>query len=339
MPSEIKLAFVGCGGIAPSHLSGIKEMCPRIRITACVDPVVERAEAIAAEAGGAEVFASFDEALDRGDFDAVDLMLPHDLHEPFAIQSLQAGKHILLEKPIAHSLEAADRILDAAARADTIFMIAENAQYVPEVVTVRKLIHDGCIGEVITARANFSAQHDDFWYTEREPWRCDNARAGGGAVIDGGAHWIRPLRMWMGEIDEVVGTLDYPVGHVEGESLARALIRFRSGRIGAFDAIVHPGVKGADYWWLVSGSKGEILVDAHFARGVMLFTDEHPDGLQVMAKQGFEKSYGSELLDFSRAILEGKELKATAEYAMGELRTARALYRSAETRQWEKVWD
>ena len=71
----------------------------------------------------------------------------------------------------------------------------------------------------------------------------------------------------------------------------------------------------------------------------MLFTDEHPDGLQVMAKQGFEKSYGSELLDFSRAILEGKELKATAEYAMGELRTARALYRSAETRQWEKVWD
>ena len=340
MTTTLKLALVGCGAIARFHLDGIKEIAPRIQVTAAVDPVPEKAAAIAAETG-AQAFSSLDEALDQGDFDAVDLLLPHDLHEPFALQSFQAGKHVLLEKPMAPSLDACERILAAAQKAGTVFMVAENSQYWPEIVTARNLIQEGAIGDVLTARAGFVMEFDDYWFKEKKPWRYDKKRTGGGVIIDGGSHWLRPLRMWMGEIDEVVAALDYPLERMEGESLARALIRFQSGKIAAFDAMMLDTVLGPDPWWRIIGTRGEISLDSGFGGlgGVRLFDADHRDGLQIQEAQGYAKSFGPELLDFALAVLEGKELEASAEFALGELRTALAMYRSGETRKWEKVWD
>ena len=90
----LKLAFVGCGAIAHYHLNGIKEHVPEIKVTAAIDTAKENAELIAAETG-AKVYSSLEEGLVDGDFDAVDLMLPHDLHESAAVQSFEAGKHLL----------------------------------------------------------------------------------------------------------------------------------------------------------------------------------------------------------------------------------------------------
>jgi predicted dehydrogenase len=94
MPATLKLALVGCGAIARFHLDGIVKHAPRIRVTACIDPDLEKAQAYADETGS-QAYSSLDEALQQGDFDAVDLMLPHDLHESIAIQCLRAGKHVL----------------------------------------------------------------------------------------------------------------------------------------------------------------------------------------------------------------------------------------------------
>ena len=109
----VKLALVGCGAISEWHRMGL-ESVPEIEITTAVDVDPARAEAVA-EKTGATVFTSLDAALENGDFDAVDLMLPHHLHEALAIQVLDAGKHVLLEKPMAPTVEACDRILAAAA--------------------------------------------------------------------------------------------------------------------------------------------------------------------------------------------------------------------------------
>ena len=183
-----------------------------------MDTNLDRAEAFARETG-AEPFADFDQALQQSEFDAVDLMLPHDLHEPFAMASFEAGKHLLLEKPLAPTLSACDRILAAARKSDKVFMVAENAQYWPEIVKAKELIEAGAIGEIITARAAFVMAFDKRWFPDEKPWRFELERTGGGITIDGGSHWIRPLRMWLGEIDEVVGVTDRPLSAMEGESL------------------------------------------------------------------------------------------------------------------------
>ena len=110
-------------------------------------------------------------AVAAGGFDAVDIMVPHHLHEPVATEAFAAGLHVLLEKPMAPTLDACDRILAAAAAAGTVFMVAENAQYWPEIVLARELIEAGRIGDVITARAcSFVPPLDEF-YGGDEPWR------------------------------------------------------------------------------------------------------------------------------------------------------------------------
>jgi predicted dehydrogenase len=340
MAENLKLAMVGCGVIARFHLDGIKESAPRIQVTAAIDPQSERAAEIASETG-ADSYASLEEALDKGDFDAVDIMVPHDMHEQTATAALAAGKHVLMEKPMATELDACDRVLAAAEKAGVVFMIAENSQYWPEIVKARDLIQDGAIGDVISARANFAFEFDPRWFTEAKPWRYEKSRTGGGIVIDGGSHWIRPLRMWMGEIDEIVGEIGHPLKEMEGESFARALIRFQSGKIGVLEAIMAETVMAPDCWWKITGEKGEISVTGGIDEPgeIKIYDADSRDGRSVMTPAGYRKSFGPELDDFSRAVLDGKAPEASAEHSLGELRTALALYRSAETRRWEKVWE
>lgn len=206
---------------------------------------------------------------------------------------------------------------------------------------------------------------------EAPAWRFSKEIMGGGVVIDGGAHWIRPLRMLLGEIDEVVGTTARPVSDYEGESLGRALFRHESGVTSVYEASVLPegaafGPKGSG--WQVIGTKGEVRVDAGSVGpgSVMLYTAESPQGEDVSPEpysgveivdiysnvngesqpcSGYASTFGYELADFAAAVLKGEALavpiagtKTQPEHSLGEMRTAQALYRSMESGQWEKVW-
>ncbi|MBU6288899.1 MAG: Gfo/Idh/MocA family oxidoreductase, partial [Chloroflexi bacterium] len=103
MQTDLRLAVLGCGAIARYHLDAIKGHVPRVRVTACVDNDADRAGQFATETGGT-AFASLDAALDADAFDAIAILLPHDLHEVTTLQCLAAGKHVMLEKPMAPTL-------------------------------------------------------------------------------------------------------------------------------------------------------------------------------------------------------------------------------------------
>ena len=334
---RLTMAFVGCGNIARAHWRGIRYHARRIDVTAVVDSNPASVAAMA-ERTGAPAFSSLTEALADGDFDAVDIMLPHDLHEQAAVQCFAAGKHVCLEKPMADNLASCERILAAAERSDTVFMIAEQAQYWTDVHKARELIDAGAIGEVITARACF---YDPLTVPPgTKPWRFELARAGGGISIDGGAHWIRPLRMMLGEIDEVTAATARHVADMEGESSAHALFRFESGVVATFDALQSTGAVGPVEDFRVAGTEGELVIERGRDGRLLLFNGEHPEGLAVMsAFEGKVASYGVELHDFSCAVLDGKELEASPAFSLGELRTAFAMYRSVDSGRWEKVWD
>ena len=151
---QLRIALVGCGNIARAHWRGIRYHAPLIKVTAVVDADAERAAAMA-ERTGSQAYSSLSDALANGDFDAVDLMLPHDLHERAAIEAFGAGKHVVLEKPMAPNLESCGRILVAAQHAGTVFMVAEQSQFWPDAIRVGELIEAGAIGEIISVRAFF----------------------------------------------------------------------------------------------------------------------------------------------------------------------------------------
>lgn len=337
----LKIALVGCGGIAQRHWEGIQNYVPQLIVSAVVDTDPARAEAMAKQTGG-KPFTSLETALAEGDFAAVDIMLPHNQHEAAAVASFAADKHVVLEKPMSTTVASCDRILAAAKQAGTVFMVAEQAHYWPDVVRVRQLIQDGALGEIITARGCFAGPAPA--PLPVKPWRYELALAGGGITIDGGAHWLRPLRVWLGEVDEVIAVTGRPLAEMEGESLTRALLRFQSGVVASFDAFNAGAVLGDGEEFRITGTLGEILSERGYPGRVLLFNKEYPDGKLLTDNKwdgpnGRLASFGYELADFAQAVLTGSPLAAPPEYSLGEVRTALAIYRSAASRQWEKVWE
>jgi predicted dehydrogenase len=142
--------------------------------------------------------------------------------------------------------------------------------------------------------------------------------------------------MMLGEAEEVVAALGRPHADMEGESLCRALVRFRSGVVAVFDAMLATGAIANQPFFTVTGTRGELTIEA--AGWVRLFDGTDWKGTKCGDQGGYWKSYEGEWLDFSSAVLRGTVPAAPATDALGELRLALAMYRSAETKQWERVW-
>jgi predicted dehydrogenase len=332
MTVGLRVAIVGCGAIAEWHWSAIQAAAARTRVTACVDPDAARAEALAAKTG-ARPYRALADALAHEVVDAVAIMVPHHLHEALATEAFRAGRHVLLEKPMASELAACERILAAARAAGTVFMVAENAQYWPGVVRAAELLAAGAIGTLVTARAWCCTPFMPQFYAP-DGWRFSVASAGGGVAIDAGSHFIRPLRMWCGELDEVVAVTGRPQAAMEGESLCRALVRFASGVVGSLDALLAVASGTAVPRFQLTGTAGEIVIDAAH---VHLIGAMGGAGT-VEGESAYLRSYEGEWRDFEAAVLDGTPLAAPPESSLAELRAALAMYRSAASGRWERVF-
>ncbi|PZC50389.1 MAG: putative dehydrogenase [Chloroflexi bacterium] len=342
MPDErVRIALVGCGNIARAHWRGIRYGAPLLEVTAVVDADADRAAAMAARTGG-RAFTSLTEALAQGDFDAVDLMLPHDLHEAAVLEAFAAHKHVVLEKPMAPTLDACARILAAAEASGRVFMIAEQSQFWPDAMRIQELLAAGAIGDVIWARAFFFDPPESSGSVGNPadpiPWRFRLARSGGGISMDGGAHWIRPLRMWFGDVESVMATTGRHVAEMEGESRAHAVFRFSSGVTATFDALLGAGPGAPTEDFRITGTAGEIVAERGNGGRLLLYDAAHPQGEVLLDSfAGRSDAFGVELNEFSRAVLHGEPFTAGPEHSLGELRTALAMYRSAKSGRWEQV--
>ena len=334
MSGPLRLGLVGCGAISRWHRQALEEV-PDIEIAACIDVDGERARETARECN-AVGYDSLSAAVSAGGIEAALVMVPHHLHEPVALEALDAGLHLLLEKPMAPTPDACERILRAAAAAPGVFMVGENAQYWPEVRIVQDAVRRGVIGDVVTAAVHLFLPPLPDYYGGEKPWRFDVGRAGGGLSIDTGSHYIRPLRMWLGEITEVVAAMERPHAAMEGESLARALFRFESGVVASFSLLLTTGAIAPQEMFRVTGTEGELTVGLD----VKLYDREHRGGLVLEPEvpQGYMRSYAGQLRDFAKAARLGEPLEAGPEVALGELRTALAMERSAKSGRWEPVW-
>ena len=172
---------------------------------------------------------------------------------------------------------AAIRVIAPAVLEEAAKFLEQEAQYWPDVRQVQELIQAGAIGEIITARAYFG-NPAPAPLNGPKPWRYELAVAGGGVTIDGGAHWLRPLRMWLGEVDEVVAVTGRLLAEMEGESFMRSLLRFQSGVVAVFDTLYGGAVLGTSEEFRVTGTLGEVVIERGTQGRVLLFTKEQPDG-------------------------------------------------------------
>jgi UDP-N-acetyl-2-amino-2-deoxyglucuronate dehydrogenase len=329
----LRLALVGCGAISEWHRKAIARI-PEIEITAVIDVDEARARA-AASGNNAEIFTSLEAALANGSFEAADVMLPHHLHESAALRVIGAGKHLLLEKPLAPDVAACERILAASRSSDKVFMVGETAQYWAEILAARDLIRQGAIGALSSARVIVQFPPSPEFYGE-DSWRMRSSSAGGGIALDTGPHFVRALRLLCGNFVQTFAVFGRPYSRMEGESQVRSLLRTADGMVASMDLLVTEGAIAPYEGFRVTGTTGEIVIDT---RGVFLYAAGCPEGKLVCAaqpEQYFASFYG-ELADFANAILKGSPLAASAELARDEVATAAAMVRSARSGLWEQI--
>ncbi|GGP07006.1 Gfo/Idh/MocA family protein [Oceanobacillus neutriphilus] len=185
---SLKVAVIGCGSIATHRHLPEYAANENVEITAVCDIVGERAEEAAVKYH-AKAYTDYKTLLKEEDIDAVSVCLPNYLHAPVSIDALNAGAHVLCEKPMATSLEEADKMIEAAERNGRKLMIGHNQRFVASHQKAKELIESGAVGKVYSFRTAFGHGGPEGWSADgKESWFFKKDEAFIGAMGDLGVH-------------------------------------------------------------------------------------------------------------------------------------------------------
>ena len=280
MSEKIKVGLLGCGGIAGAHAPGFKAAEDRCVVTAVAEPNTERHPWIR-ETFGDDV-ALYDDY--RGlpadaDVDAVDILLPHNLHMPAAIVAAEAGKHVLVEKVMARNVYECDRMIEACEKAGVTLTVCHDRRYAAEWIALKQVVDSGLLGEIW------------FWKLDHNqdvnprgghiPWAASKEGIGGGAIMSCLTHQIDALRWYGGEVATVTCLTRTVADRMDGELIGVIAAKMASGALAELS--INWGTRqsagGNGLWYemvQVCGSTGE----AYYMSGKGTFVRLH-DGTDV----------------------------------------------------------
>lgn len=232
--SKIKIAVIGCGAIAQRrHIPEYADL-ENIEFVGFADPKISRAEHYAAQ-HNAKAFADYEQMLKEVKADAVSVCTPNYLHAKAAIAACYAGAHVLVEKPIATTLEEAQAMIDAAKKNGVYLMVGHNQRLMPPHVKAKEILETGKLGKVITFRTSFGHPGPESWSIDgRESWFFRKEEAVLGAMGDLGVHKSDLIR-WLlndevAEVASFIGTLDKEDTDIDDNAIC--LLRMKSGTVG-----------------------------------------------------------------------------------------------------------
>jgi UDP-N-acetyl-2-amino-2-deoxyglucuronate dehydrogenase len=309
------LVLLGCGWIARRHAAAAR----RLRMpTIFASRDAGRAAAYAREFGGIGAYGDYGEALRDPRAQGAIVCTPHDRHLDDALQALAAGRHVLIEKPLARTLEDADRLIEAAARAGRVLMTAENFHFMPAFRWVRATLEAGTLGAL--REIHLSSRG----WRRHAGWRL-GAGAGGGALIDGGIHYVHLLWAWGGNVRRVFALRPpQTIAGMAGEDAVDLLAECRGGVVGFLsNSLGAPGLPRFQ-WSTVTGTRATCFVDN---RGrVALVRGE--GGLRVRLFGRDTRGHETMLRTFDEAMRTGRAVEMDGAAGRRDLAVVLAAYRS-----------
>ncbi len=263
----VRVGIVGCGYQGRLMAEAVTQTGV-LRVTACADPVRDAAAGVAALAGGAEVFASADELLARGDVDAIIIATPHHVLQPIALAAMDAGKHVLAEKPIALNAGEAAEIEATAARAGVRYMAGYSLRFFVAQSQVHALLEAGTIGEIQAVTAGIGTGPLGGWFARAE--------TGGGALLYLGSHLVDEV-LWSVNDDPVQVYADVRLRSDTGTDETSVFqICFAGGAVA--QCFVTQAVDGWFHWMNLFGQAGHIrCTSSNWLRfDIAVYSPSHP---------------------------------------------------------------
>lgn len=257
----VRVGLVGSGFISMLHAEALRRV-PGAALVGVASPTPGNAARFAEAHGVAHAYTDYRALYDRQDVDLVVLGLPNDLHCEAAVAAAAAGKHVVVEKPMALSLAECDRMIDACARAGVQLGYAEELCFAPKYVRLKQLVDEGAFGRIHLVKQ--SEKHDG----PHSSWFYDTTRSGGGVTMDMGCHAIAFFRWMLGQNGRkarITGAYAQMGTYVHsakttGDDEALLVLDFEGGAVGlAEESWTKPG--GMDDRAEVFGSDGQAYVD------------------------------------------------------------------------------
>ena len=344
--NKIRLGIIGAGNIGNVHMQEFSKLGDLCEITAVTDAYLPLAEARTKEHGIAAVAASPEELIARTDVDAVVVCVPNQFHAPIAVQALEAGKHVLLEKPMAINAEAARQIMRAARDSDKTLMMSHQMRWESVPMQIKAQADRGELGRIYTAKTG--------WYRRKGipgwgTWFTRMDQSGGGPLIDIGVHMLdlalylmgnpKPVSVYgatyaeFGPKKKGIGTWGKPDwnGVYDVEDLATAMIKMEDGSSLTLEVswAVHMDTDSTPFLHLMGseggasyrGSRGKLLTEK-FDRPLEteLSVPENDEG----ARQRLSRH-------FLECVREGKEPITSALSGFTNSLILEAIYESSRT--------
>jgi predicted dehydrogenase len=321
---ERGFGIVGTGVIAAMHAAAVAAL-PRARLAAVTD-VADGAAAAFAAARGCAAEPGLDQLLARPDVDA-----------EIGVRAAQAGKHLVVEKPIDVTLAAADRLIEAARAAGVALTVISQHRFDPGLIELKRLLGDGALGRLVLAEASTKWYRTQAYYDSaawRGTWAMD-----GGSLMNQGIHYVDLLRWCMGPVTEVTAICATQAHQVEVEDTALAIVRFGSGAVGTIlsSTAAYPGFPQR---LEITGTDGTVIVED--GRIVRRAFGAQPTAAAVPGAVGAlggaadpaaieVASHAAQIADLLAAVEEGRAPAVDGQAGRDALEIVRAVYESART--------
>ncbi len=346
----IRVGVIGCGaGIF--HLEGYSAD-PRVKIVALAGLDTERCERLAKQFDVPRIYREYQELLDDEDIDAVSVVVPNSLHLPVTRAAFEAGKHVLVEKPLAHNVAAGAEMVAEAKKHDKLLGIAFQRRWRHDTQIVKEQVESGALGDVYYAKAYWMRRNGipgwGSWFTNRDA-------AGGGPLIDLGVHVLDMALYMLGnpKVSTITastydrigsqgkgnwpGTMGPRTGgsnSYEVEDLATAFIRFENGGTLLLEAAWAAYTEMTDEFGVqLYGSNGGAKIHSKDYADVgtlQLFSDVAGAAVDATPRLQSRKGHAYITKHFVDAILHGTPLSPDGEEGLDRVKIIEAIYRSAE---------
>lgn len=335
----IGVGIAGLGNISDVHAQAVTQSDKGRLVSACSsskDKVREFSDKHRIKG-----YTSYSEFLSHPDLDLVSVCTPTGTHLNFAETAAEAGKHIVVEKPVEVSLDRAKRLIDCCRSNDVKLAVIYQSRFTEDAINMKNALKRGDIGDIFMVNASVKWYRDQEYYTSA-PWRGTLLLDGGGAVINQSIHTIDLLQWMLGDADTIhafKGTFTH--GAIEGEDNAVASFRLDSGIIGTFAAstsVTPPLPRKIE----IHGSRGTAILDDSTFRLTNTDTDtssgkarpaEAASGSASPLANFKAEAHTNQFNEIFEAVLSDREPPVTGKDSLKSLAFVTALYQSAKNGQ------
>jgi predicted dehydrogenase len=381
---KINIALIGYQFMGKAHSNAYRQIT-KFFPESDVEPVLkvlcgrneEKVKSAADKFGFESYETDWRKLMDRKDIDLIDVVAPGENHVPMSIAAAQSGKMIFCEKPLANTVEQAQKMVDAVHQAKVPNAICFNYRGVPAVALAKKMIEEGRLGKIYHWR---SVYLQDWIVDPNFPivWRLQGDVAGSGSHGDLVAHSIDLARHLVGEIDEVSGMLDTfikqrpilaesddrlggkasdQMGEVTVDDSSIFLARFNSGAVGTFEATRMAAGRKNHNKFEINGSRGSIVFNMERMNELEYYNHEDPsdvrgfrtiqttDGVHPYTGNywpvghiiGYEHTFINLIKDMLEAFTEGRPFSPNFDDGLACQKILDAVSRSSDDRQWKSI--